>query len=108
MNLWQTIIAWLVWLTADPMAIDAERPRAAAACQAAYATFATEPPPPPSPAPKECVCGKTCVNGYWKPDGRIVQPCNCTCERCKKKPGCPDGKCRVPGASPATSLPAKL
>lgn len=102
------IIAWLVWLSADPVAVDAEHPKAAAAVAAARASMAIDAPPaPPWPAPQECGCGKTCVNGVWKPDGRIEQPCRCQCERCKKKPGCPDGKCRVSGASPATASPAK-
>ena len=113
--MWQAWLAFLASLAAEPGAVDAEHPRAAAACQAAYATF-TPDAAPPAPAPEECVCGKTCVNGFWKPDGRILQPCNCTCDRCKKKPGqpqviqggatCPDGKCRVPGVSPAAASPA--
>ena len=112
--MWQAWLAFLASLAADPTAIDAEHPRAAAACQAAYASMAID--AGPAPAPEECVCGKTCVNGYWKPDGRIMQPCNCTCERCKKKPGqpqviqggatCPDGKCPTSRASPASVLPA--
>lgn len=114
--MWQAWLAFLASLAADPTAIDAEHPRAAAACQAAYASMAVD-APGPAPEPESCVCGKTCVNGYWKPDGRILQPCNCTCERCQKKPGqptviqggatCPDGKCGVPGVSPATVSPAK-
>ena len=102
------IIAWLVWLSADPVAVDAEYPKAAAAVIAARASMAVDSQPPaPTPTPSECVCGGTCKNGVWKPDGRIEQRCTCTCERCKKKPGCPDGRCRVPGASPATVSPAK-
>lgn len=105
--MWQAWLAFLASLAAEPYAVDAEHPRAAAACQAAYAAFAPE-APPPAPEPEKCVCGKTCVNGYWRPDGRILQPCNCTCERCKKNPGnCPDEKCPAPGASPATVSPAR-
>lgn len=101
------IIAWLVWLAADPVALDVEHPKAAAAVAAARASMAIDAPPaPPGPAPQECGCGRTCVNGKWKPDGRIEQPCHCRCERCVKKPGCPDGTCRVPGASPASASPA--
>jgi len=108
--MWQAWLTFLASLAAEPGAVEAEHPRAAAACQAAYATFAVD-APQPAPAPVECVCGQTCVNGMWRPDGRILQPCNCTCERCKKKPGkpaatCPDGKCPAPGASPATVSPA--
>lgn len=96
MSLWQWILAFLAWLSADPQAIDLERPRAAGAVAVAYAAFApdAEPPAPPAPpAPAECACGGTCVNGYWKPDGRISQVCPCpkTC-KCKSK-ACPDGKC---------------
>lgn len=103
------IISWLVWLSADPVSVDAEYPKAAAAVATASASMAIEPTPPapPPPKPQECVCGKTCVNGIWKPDGHISQPCPCKCERCIKKPACPDGKCRVSGASPATGSPAK-
>jgi hypothetical protein len=67
------ILAWLVWLSADPVAVDAEYPKAAAAVAAARASMAVEAPQPPSPT----------------------------------KPGCPEGKCRVPSASPATVSPAK-
>jgi hypothetical protein len=111
MTLWQSILAFLASLAAEPGAVEAEHPRAAAAVAVAYAAYASDDDAPPAPA--ECVCGGTCRNGVWKPDGRIEQPCPCTCERCKKKPGapamvpmCPDGRCRVPGASPATVLPA--
>lgn len=93
------IIAWLVWLSADPVALDVEAAKAAAAVAAARASMAVDSQPPaPAPTPSECVCGGTCKNGIWKPDGRIEQPCNCACERCKKKPGCPDGKCPTANA----------
>lgn len=90
--MWEFLIWLLTWMSSDPKAIDAEQPRAAAAVRAAYATFATEPPPAPKPA--ECVCGGTCKDGYWKPDGRIVQKCPCpvTC-KCKSAGKCPDGQC---------------
>ena len=101
------IVAWLVWLSADPVTLDAEHPKAAAAVAAAMASMAVDDAPPaPGPAPQECVCGGTCKNGIWKPDGRIEQPCPCKCDRCKKRPGCPTGKC-ASGASPATVSPAK-
>ena len=67
------IIAWLVWLSADPVALDMESAKAAAAVAAARASMAVEAPQPPASA----------------------------------KPACPDGKCRVPGASPASGSPAK-
>jgi hypothetical protein len=92
--MWEFIIWLLTLLSADPKAFDAEQPRAAAAVTAAYATFAAEPPAPPKPKPVDCVCGGTCKDGYWKPDGRILQKCPCpaTC-KCKSGAACPDGKC---------------
>lgn len=75
--MWQAFLAWLVWLTSDPTAIDREAPRAAAAVAAARASMEPTDPAPPAPQPTECVCGGTCVNGKWKPDGRIEQPCPC-------------------------------
>lgn len=85
--MWQWIIAFLVWLSADPVAIDRQAPRAAAAVAAARASMATDSPAPaPGPAPKDCVCGGTCVNGIWKPDGRVEQKCPCPSAcRCKAK-----------------------
>ena len=95
MTLYEWLVAWLVSLSAGPGAVDAEAPRAAAAVAAARASMIADGPAPPAPAPAECVCGRTCVNGIWKPDGRIEQRCTCTCERCKRKTDlpCPDGKC---------------
>lgn len=103
--MWEWILAWLVWLSADPVAASAEHPRAAAAVAAARASMVAG-DHAPSPTPADCVCGGTCKNGVWKPDGRVEQRCDCTCERCKNKPGCPDGKC-VPKASPASGSTAK-
>lgn len=95
MTLWRWIISLLVWLSSDPAELDRQAPRAAAAVAVARASLSNDEPVPPAPTPKECVCGKTCVNGYWKPDGKIPQKCTCDCDRCKKRPGapCPDGKC---------------
>jgi hypothetical protein len=95
MTFYEWLVAWLVSLSASPAIVDAESPRAAAAVMAAASSMAADTPAPPAPAPAECVCGGTCKNGIWKPDGRIDQRCTCTCERCKKKPAapCPDGKC---------------
>lgn len=97
--MWNWIIAFLTWLSSDPTAIDQEQPRAAAAVAAAYASL-NDTDTPPAPAPKDCVCGETCKNGVWKPDGRVEQICRCECDRCKRerqhgKVGdCPDGKCK--------------
>lgn len=76
--MWAWILSWLTVLAADPAAAQAEAPKAAAAVAIAYASLATEPPAPPAPTPKP---------------GTV--------------PACPNGKCRVPGASPATASPAK-
>jgi hypothetical protein len=83
-DLWRSLIAFLVWLSADPRAIDLEAPRAAAAVAAS-----------PAPTPVACDCGQTCVRGIWKPDGRVQQTCRCQCKRCvaERAKACPDGRC---------------
>ena len=97
--MWEWILAFLAWLSADPAAMSAEQPRAAAAVAAAYASLASG-APAPAPSPVDCVCGQTCVNGIWKPDGRVEQVCRCGCDRCKRErqegkiSDCPDGKCK--------------
>jgi hypothetical protein len=87
MSLWQWFVSWLVWLSADPAAIDLERPRAYAAVQVARATLLQDraPPAPTPPAPTDCDCGATCVRGVWKPDGRVEQACRCDCKRCQSE-----------------------
>jgi hypothetical protein len=80
------LVAILVWLSSDPLEIDRQAPRAAAAVAAARASMVTESPAPaPGPAPRDCACGGTCVNGKWLPDGRVEQACPCpgTCQ-CKR------------------------
>lgn len=115
--IYRWLISWLVWLSADPAALDVERPRAAAAIAAASASLASgsapAPAPSPTPAPKpEKCCGECNGSGFLvMPDGhRVPCPCPADCP-CKKKPGakaeCPDGTCPVPGASPATAAPAR-
>ena len=85
MTLYRSLLAFLASLSADPAEIDREAPRAAAAVAAAYATFAPETAPPPPPAPAACGCGGKCVDGQYKPDGRIVMQCDkgCACG-CRK------------------------
>jgi hypothetical protein len=97
-EIWRAIIAFLVWLSADPAAVDLEAPRAAAAVAAALASMTPEAPPPPGPTPVACDCGQTCVRGIWKPDGRVQQKCPCSCKRCvaERAKGCPDGNCPLP------------
>jgi hypothetical protein len=97
-EIWRAIIAFLVWLSADPAAVDLEAPRAAAAVAAALASMTPDAPPPPGPTPVACDCGQTCVRGIWKPDGRVQQICRCPCTRCvaERAKGCPDGNCPLP------------
>ena len=89
MNAWRSLLAFLASLSADPAEIDREPPRAAAAVAAAYASLAPEtaPTPPPAPVPGKCGCAGKCVNGQYKPDGRIVMACekDCPCG-CRKSP----------------------
>ena len=94
-DLWRSLIAFLVWLSADPRAIDLEAPRAAASVAAALASMTPDAPPPPAPTPVSCDCGQTCVRGIWKPDGRVQQTCRCQCKRCvaERAKACPDGRC---------------
>lgn len=84
MTLYRSLLAFLASLSADPAEIDREAPRAAAAVAAAYATFATETSPAPAPI-QACGCGGKCVNGTYKPDGRIEMQCEkgCACG-CRK------------------------
>ena len=87
MNAWRSLLACLASLSADPAEIDREAPRAAAAVAAAYATFAPDAPAPTPPAPAAGGCGGKCVNGVYRPDGRIEMKCeaNCACG-CRKSP----------------------
>jgi hypothetical protein len=63
-SLFESFVAFLVWLSADPAAVDVEAPRAAAAVAAARASMATEPAPPgPPAAAKAPAC----------PDGQCVR-----------------------------------
>jgi hypothetical protein len=87
MTLYRSLLAFLASLSADPAEIDREPPRAAAAVAAAYASLAPDaaPTPPPAPAPGKCGCGGKCVNGVYRPDGRIEMKCerDCPCG-CRK------------------------
>jgi hypothetical protein len=85
MTLYRSLLAFLASLSADPQEIDREPPRAAAAVAAAYASLAPETAPTPPPAPSACACGGKCVNGVYKPDGRIEMRCenDCPCG-CRK------------------------
>ena len=85
MTLYRSLLAWLAALSADPAEIDREPPRAAAAVAAAYASFATETSPTPPPI-QVCGCGGKCVNGVYRPDGRIEMKCEANCPSCRKSP----------------------
>lgn len=64
MSLWRWFISILVWLSADPDAITAETPKAAAAVAVAYAALAPEPEPAPKPPkPVGPVSSLPCPNG---------------------------------------------
>jgi hypothetical protein len=91
MTLWQWIVGFLVWLSADPAAIDLEAPKAAAAVAAARASLLVEAAPAPQPkSPTPAVCSN-CKGSGWltMPDGHRVK-CP-TCNGTGK--GCPDGTC---------------
>ena len=114
-DMWQSFLAFLASLAADPVALDRETPRAAAAVAAAYATLATEatpaPEPQPEPAPTPGGCCNECAGrGYIvHADGhRTACPCpsTCKCKTALHQASCPGGKCRVPGVSPASVSPA--
>lgn len=81
-SLWRWFISVLVWLSADPNQITEETPKAAAAVAVAYAALAPEPTPETPP----------------KPVGPVSVPA---------APSCPNGNCRIPGASPALVSPAR-
>lgn len=84
--LYRWIVSLLVWLSADPHAIDREAPRAAGAVAVAYAGFAVDqaPQPQPEPGPKPECCSDCKGTGYiTHGDGhRTPCPCPATC-RCK-------------------------
>lgn len=101
--MWDWLLYVMTAASAEPGALAVEAPRASAAVAAARASMTLDAPGPTPPAPA-CVCGGTCRNGKWKPDGRIEQPCPCP-RSCKCK--CPDGRCGAPSASPATVSPAR-
>jgi hypothetical protein len=105
MTLWNWILWILTWLSSDPAVFDREAARAAAAVSTARASMVVEAPSPtppaPGPKPKPAKC-EDCNGTGWitHGDGHRTK-CHCGAA------GCPDGKCRVPGASPATVSPAK-
>lgn len=86
MTLYRSLLSWLAALSADPAEIDREPQLAAAAVAAAYATFAPDAAPTPPPALAACNCGGKCVEGRYRPDGRIVMACEKVCPcGCRKE-----------------------
>jgi hypothetical protein len=67
------ILAWLVWLSADPVAVDAEYPKASAAVIAARASMAVESQPPATPKPG-CKGGNCRVPGASPASGSPAKP----------------------------------
>lgn len=97
MTAWRSFLLWLASLAADPVTIDTEGPRSAAAVAAAYAAMRPEDPAPPAPPrPAECPCGGKCQGGRYQPDGNIWQPCAEGCRSCKPKASTPPA-CRCGG-----------
>ena len=99
MSVWKSLVAWLAAMSADPNAIDQERPKAHASYRVAYATFAPADDPEPKPAPPKptqrptrdpapaCKCGGGCS-----------LKCSCGCHGPKATAGipCPGGTCPKP------------
>lgn len=93
--MWRAILAFLAWLSSDPVAIDREAPATAAAVAVAYAQFAPAAPPKGSPC-----CGECAGTGFVAGAAGSRRPCDCPagcpCKAAGAKP-CPGGKC-VPAA----------
>ena len=94
MTIYRSMVAFLAALSADPNAIEQERPKAYASYVVAYATFApaddaepTPAPPKPTPRPTRepapvCPCGGTCSAA-----------CSCGC---RGTGACASGTCPIP------------
>ena len=70
MSLWNYLLAALASLSAEPNAVERERPKAAAAVAIAYAQFAQEEPvkqAPPAAQPE-------CKDGKCPPPKGVVKP----------------------------------
>lgn len=57
MTVWQRLLALLAWASAEPSALEAERPRAAAAVAVAYASLMPPEPTPAEGVEPECKTG---------------------------------------------------
>jgi len=65
--MWNSLLALLAALSADPLQANREAPRAAAAVAAAYAAHAQQKPPDPQPEPpkpRPAVCADCGGKGY--------------------------------------------
>jgi hypothetical protein len=98
--MWRSILAFLAWLSADPVAVDREAPAAAAAVAVAYAQFAPLPAPPAPPPQQSPQCCKDCAGtGFVAGSAGSRKPCpcpaGCPCKAAGAAP-CPGGKCPPP------------
>jgi hypothetical protein len=94
--MWQWLMAFLVWLSADPHAVDREAPRAAGAVAVAYAQFATDAAPQPAPTPKPSCCEDCGGKGSMVHGDGHKTPCPCP----------PTCRCKAAGAALAPDSPA--
>jgi len=100
MSLWQSLLALLASVSAEPSALEHAHPPAAAAVAVAYAAAAPDvapeppaPPKPPAPAPKPpCPCGGL---------GRVLKAGPGGVDRIERCPcgACPDGTCPRPSGA---------
>lgn len=89
--MWQTVVAWLTWLAADPQAVSTEAAKASGAVSVAYAATAPDVAPTPAPvppAPKPACCQDCGGRGYIVHGDGHRTPCPCppSCQ-CKRAPG---------------------
>jgi len=95
--MWREILALLATLSADPVQVETEHPRAAAAVCVARASMArqgpTPPPQPPQPDDDDCCSDCNGSGEIVHPDGHRTEcPCPETCD-CKRP--------KQPAAKPA-------
>lgn len=86
--MWREILALLATLSADPVQIETEHPRAAAAVSVARASMArqgpTPPPQPPQPDDGDCCSDCNGTGEIVHPDGHRTEcPCPASCD-CKQ------------------------
>ena len=100
MTIYRSIVAFLAALSADPHAIEQERPRAYASYRVAYATFAPADDPDPTPAPPKPTPRPTRESTVACPCGGACSAA-CTCG-CHGVGACANGTCPIQ-AKPRTS-----